>query len=154
MTTMVHNIAKGRYAEWANRSILGASGDTNGALILIPWASTGVDDSIKDADNVAALEAVTNVAELASGGWNRKTVSDGSITLTIDDTNNRTAVDIPDQTWTAVTTGTSTQVGTAYDSDTTAGTDANILCGTWHDFAITPDGSDVTATIADLYWAS
>jgi len=152
MTTMVHNIAKGRYAEWAERSRAGT--DANGALILIPWASTGVDDSIKDADNVTALEAVANVAELASGGWNRKTISDGSITVTIDDTNNRVAVDIPDQTWTAVTTGTSTQVGSAWDNDTTAGTDTNILCGTWHDFAITPDGSDVTATVTDLYWAS
>lgn len=152
MTTMVHNIAKGRYAEWADRSRSGA--DANGALILIPWASTGVDDAIKDADNIAALEAVANVAELTTGGWNRKTISDGSITVTIDDTNNRVAVDVPDQTWTAVTTGTSTQVGTAWDPNTGTSSDATRLCGTWHDFAITPDGSDVTATIADLYWAS
>ncbi len=33
-------------------------------------------------------------------------------------------------------------------ADNTAGTDANIVPGTLHDFAITPDGSDITAQIA------
>ena len=32
--------------------------------------------------------------------------------------------------------------------DTTAGTDANIVPLTMHDFVVTPDGSDITAQIA------
>ena len=35
-----------------------------------------------------------------------------------------------------------------YDSDTTAGTDSNIIPLTLHDFVVTPDGSDITAQIA------
>jgi hypothetical protein len=34
-----------------------------------------------------------------------------------------------------------------YDNDTTAGTDANILPLTYHDFVVTPDGSDIVAVI-------
>lgn len=41
-----------------------------------------------------------------------------------------------------------------YDSDTTAGTDANIVPLTCHPFAITPDGSDVTAAVTDFFRAS
>jgi hypothetical protein len=35
-----------------------------------------------------------------------------------------------------------------YDSDTAAGTDANIVPLTQHDFVLVPDGSDITASIA------
>jgi hypothetical protein len=41
-----------------------------------------------------------------------------------------------------------------YDSDTTGGTDANIVPISCHDFPITPDGSNVEATGADFYRAS
>jgi len=60
-------------------------------------------------------------------------------------------IDIPDQTWTGLAndgTGAISKFVTAYNSDTTGGTDANIVPMTHHDFAITPDGSDVTAQIA------
>ena len=148
MADLVHNIAKGRFGEWAERSRVGD--DPNGALIMSVWNNDGssTDDNVRDADTVAAIEALTGVTERTTNGWARKTISDGSITVTIDDTNDRVDVDIPDQTWTAVTSGASTDIGTAWDKDTTAGTDSNILPGTWHDFAITPDGSDVTAVIA------
>jgi hypothetical protein len=64
-------------------------------------------------------------------------------------------VDCPDQTWTALGAGTAiTDLSFAYDSDTTGGTDANQIPVTWHDFAITPDSSDVTATIAVFLRAS
>jgi hypothetical protein len=41
-----------------------------------------------------------------------------------------------------------------YDSHTSAGTDSSILAGTWHDFANTPDDSDVTATVSVFYRAA
>lgn len=148
MADLVHNQAKGRFAEWAERSRTGD--DANAALIMSVWNNDGssTDDNVRDADTVAAIEALTGVTERTTSGWARKTISDGSITVTIDDTNDRVDVDIPDQTWTAVSAGTSTDIGVAWDKDTTAGTDSNIIPGTWHDFAITPDGSDVTAQIA------
>lgn len=152
MGDFVFNQAKGRFAEWAERSRVGD--DANGALIVIPWNSTATDATLKDLDTVAAVEADANTAERTANGWNRKTISDGAVTVTIDDTNDRVDVDVADQTWTAVTTDAVTDLGVAWDKDTTAGTDANILPGTWHDFVITPDGSDVTATINVLYRAS
>lgn len=154
MADLVHNIAKGRFAEWAERSRVGA--DANGALILSAWNNDGssTDDQVRDADTVAAIEALTGVTERVTSGWARKTISDGAITVTIDDTNDRVDVDFADQTWTAVSAGTVTDLGVAYDSDTTAGTDANILPGTWHDFVITPDSSDVTATVTNIFRAS
>lgn len=152
MADFVANIAKGRFAEWAERSRTGD--DANAALIVIPWNTTATDATLRDLDTVAAVEADANTAERTANGWNRKTIADGAITVTIDDTNDRVDVDIADQTWTAVTADAVTDLGVAWDKDTTAGTDSNILPGTWHDFAITPDGSDVTATIAVLYRAS
>lgn len=152
MANIVHNIAKGRGAEWSERSRTGA--DANGALLLVPFDSTDTDDAVGDADTLAAIEALAATAERTTGGWNRKTISDANITVTIDDTNNRVDVDVPDQTWTAVTAGAVTDLEMAYDADTTAGTDANVLPFTWHDFVITPDGSDVTAQIAVFFRAS
>jgi hypothetical protein len=35
-----------------------------------------------------------------------------------------------------------------YDADTTGGDDSNIVPISQHDFAVTPDGSDITAQIA------
>ena len=152
MADFVFNLAKGRFGEWAERSRVGD--DANGALIVIPWNTTAADATLKDLDTVAAVEADANTAERTANGWNRKTIADGAVTVTIDDTTDRVDVDVADQTWTAVTADVVTDLGVAWDKDTTAGTDSNILPGTFHDFAITPDGSDVTATIAVLYRAS
>jgi hypothetical protein len=82
-------------------------------------------------------------------GLGRKTMTDTDIVaFAPDDVNDRVDCDIPDQTWTAVTAGNVTDVDVCYDNDSTAGTDANLVPLTQHDFAITPDGSDVTAQIA------
>jgi len=152
---LVHNRAKGRFAEWSER--VNANDPVNSALVVSVWNNDGssTDDQVRDADDVAAIEALTGVTERTTSGWTRKTIDQaGGITITYDDTNNRVDVDIPDQTWTAVSAGVATDLGVAYDSDTTLGTDSNILPGTWHDFAVTPDGSDVTATVATFYRAS
>jgi hypothetical protein len=78
------------------------------------------------------------------------------MTVTIDDTNDRVDVDVADQTWTAVATspGAWTDLVFAYDSDSTAGTDSNIVPATQHDFAVTPDSSDITATVSVFFRAS
>jgi hypothetical protein len=58
-------------------------------------------------------------------------------------------IDMPDQTWTAVAAGSAwTDLSTSYDNDSTAGTDANLVPMTWHDFVVTPDGSDIVAQVA------
>lgn len=151
MADFVFNIAKGRVVEFATR--INANDPANSLLSISLWNTSATDATLRDLDTVAAVESDANTAELTSGtnaNYVRKTIADGgSIVVTVDDTNDRTDIDIPDQTWTALGAGTAiTDLLIAYDSDSTAGTDANIVPATWHDFAVTPDGSDVTAQIA------
>jgi hypothetical protein len=148
MADFVFNIAKGRVAELYNRVDL--SDPTNAVLVVAAFGSTATDATLKDLDTIAAIEADANTAESVLSGYSRKVLSDADIVaFAPDDTNDRVDLDIPDQTWTAVAAGTAwTDLVIAYDSDSTGGTDSNIVPLTQHDFAVTPDGSDITATIA------
>lgn len=145
MADFVFNIAKGKVAYY---STLPAAND---ALIVIPIESSGVesDATLRDYDTVSALLAAANNEQSTMG---RKTIT--SVTVTVDDANDRVDVDIADQVWTAATGNALSDLLIAYDPDTTGGTDADLIPLTWHDFSITPDGSDVTATIANFYRAS
>lgn len=147
MADFVFNIAKGRVAELYNRVDL--NDPANSALVIVPVDVAAVTDAtIRDFDTLAAILA-GGVTERTATGWNRKTLTDTDLAaFAPDDTNDRVDIDIPDQTWTAVTAGAVTDLIICYDNDTTAGTDANLIPLTQHDFAITPDGSDVVAVIA------
>jgi hypothetical protein len=146
MADFAFNIAKGRVVELFRRVDL--NDPANSALIIVPVDVAAVSDAtIKDFDTLSAITG-GGVTERTTGGWNRKTLTDADITdAGPDDTNDRYDLDIADQTWTVVSAGTVTDLLITYDSDTTAGTDANIVPCTQHDFAITPDGSDVVAVI-------
>ncbi len=148
MPDQVFNIALGRVAELYNRVDL--NDPTNAALIVIAWVSTATDAVIKDLDDVAAIEGDVNTAEATNTGYARKTLVDTDlVAFAPDDTNDRVDLDIPDQTWTSVLAGDNwTDLGINYDNDTGAGTDANIVPLTWHDFVVTPNGGDITAQIA------
>jgi hypothetical protein len=146
MADTVCNIAKGRVVEFHNRV---KAGDPAAArLYIIPIsAGAATDATLQDCDDFAAM-VTAGITELTTGGWNRKTLVAADLnTLTPDDTNNRFDVDIVnDQTWTAVTTGTSTDVVLCYAS-VASPTNAQLLPIGVYDFAITPDGSDVTLQI-------
>ena len=147
MADLVFNIAKGRVAELYNR--VDTNDPANSAIVIVPVDVAAVTDAtLRDFDTLAAILG-GGVTERTTGGWNRKTLTDVELAAFVpDDTNDRVDLDIPDQTWTAVTAGAVTDLIVCYDNDTTAGTDANLIPLTLHDFAITPDGSDVTAVIA------
>lgn len=146
MADFVFNISKGRVAELYNR--VDANDPSTAVLWVIPVDVAAVTDAtIKDFDTLSAILA-GGVTERTTGGWNRKTITDTDISaMTPDDTNDRMDLDIADQTWTAVTTGAVTDLIICYEA-LGAGTTANMVPLTQHDFAITPDGSDVTAVIA------
>jgi hypothetical protein len=154
MADFVYNQAKGKVAGWADQ--INANSPTNSAFIVEAINTSATDAVLRDLDTFAAIEADSNTAEVTNSGYARKTITDASgMTVTIDDTNDRVDVDIADQTWTAVGSGTAwTDLVIGYDSDTTAGTDSNTIPATQHDFAITPDGSDITATVNVFYRAS
>lgn len=151
MADFVFNIAKGRVVELYNR--VDVNDPANSALIVALVAASGVesDATLRDKDTFTDLvSGATDFATNTNGG--RKTLTDSDlVAFAPDDTNDRVDLDIPDQTWTALAndgTGAVSDIVIGYDNDTTGGTDANITPLTFHDFAITPDGSDVTAQIA------
>lgn len=150
MADIVFNIAKGRVVEYAQR--VDSNDPANSALVIVILKATGLeaDAVLRDYDDLSTLLAAAN-DEATNSGYARKTLTDSDIgPFTPDDTNDRFDLDIPDQTWTAVATvgGAWGALLVCYDSDTTSGTDANIVPLTKHDFAVTPDGSDIVAVIA------
>lgn len=149
MANLVFNIALGRVAELYNRVDL--NDPAASALIILVLAAAGIetDAVLKDKNDVADLVAGTT-NEVTNAGYGRKTLADADIVaFAPDDVNDRVDLDIPDQTWTGVAAGDGwSDLVVAYDNDTAAGTDANIVPLTLHDFAVTPDGSDITAQIA------
>lgn len=149
MANLVFNIALGRVAELYNR--VDTNDPANSALVVMVLATSGIeaDATLRDLDTVAALVAGTT-NEVTNSGYARKVLTDADIVaFAPDDANDRVDLDIPDQTWTGVAAGDGwNDIVIAYDNDTTAGTDANIIPLTLHDFVLTPDGSDITAQIA------
>lgn len=130
MADLVFNIAKGAFVEKIRD---GAS--SVGILLLI---AADTDDAMRDTDTVALLLA-TGADEATDGSYARKTGLTG--TITVDDTNNRVDVDLPDQTWTALAGAAITDAVVFYQE---SAADSGRIPLTLHDFAVTPDGSDVT----------
>lgn len=144
MSNFVFNRSKGRVAEFAER--VNANDPANSALILDVLATTGVESDATLLDKDSFSDLVSGTTNFVTQASIRKTLDNtGGITVTYDDTNDRVDVDIPDQTWTAVAAGDGwNDLVIGYDSDTTGGTDANILPMTLHDFVVIPDDSDIT----------
>lgn len=153
MADIVFNISKGRVVEFHER--VNNNDPANSALLIIPVdVGATTDATIRDFDTLAAVLA-GGVTERTTGGWSRKTLTDADLAaITTDDTNDRNSAAIIAQTWSNVTAGAVTDLIICYDSDTTGGTDSNIIPLTMHDFAITPDGSDVTVNAGDYIRAS
>lgn len=145
MANIVFNIALGKVKYYAE---LPAAND---ALIGVPIETTGIvgDATMRDYDDLATLLAGASNEQTTMG---RKTLT--GVTVTVDDTNDRVAIDAADIVWTGATGNPVSAIVICYDPDTTTGTDADLIPLTKHDFAITPDGSDVTATVADFYRAT
>lgn len=148
MADTICNIAKGRLVEYANR--VNSNDPTNAVLVVDVLATSGIetDGTLRDKDTFADL--VSGATNFVTQSSIRKTLDQSAgITITVDDTNDRTEVDIPDQTWTAVAAGDGfNDVVIGYDSDSTGGTDANIVPCSVHDFVVVPDGSDITAQVS------
>jgi len=147
MADFVYNIAKGRVVEFYNR--VKSNDPANSALVIVAINTTATDATVKDLDTLAAIEADVNTAEVTNAGYARKVLTDADLAaLTVDDTNDRIDLDMADQTWTAVAAGTAwTDLVLCYDSDTTVGTDSDLIPLLQFDFAVTPDGSDITAQV-------
>lgn len=143
MADFVYNIALGKVAEYAAR--VEANDPTNSAFVVVALVAGGVSDAtLKDLDTLDAVLA-TAANEATNANYARKTLANGALTITVTDGSDKVEVDFADQTWTAVGAGDVwTDLIVCYDSDTTGGTDANIVPLVQLDFAVTPNGGDIT----------
>jgi hypothetical protein len=143
----VFNIAKGRVNEYVDRV---ANNDPAASTIVIVLLSVAeVDATLEDYDDLAALLAGANT-EATFTNYARKALTDATVVAPApDDTNNWQEADLPDQTWTAAGgTLDNTLVRLVVCYDAAAGADATIIPLTFHDFAVTTNGGDLTAQFA------
>lgn len=148
MANYIFNLAKGRHAEFMDR--VNSNDPTNAAFIAVPLSASGTEAQGQDFNDLAAVLADANFTEITTGGWSRITLVDTDVDSAanlVDDTNNLMQTDVADIAFGTITSGTTTGILICYDSDTTSGTDANIIPVSHHDFAVTGNGSTVTATV-------
>jgi hypothetical protein len=132
MATVVFNIAKGALVEKFR------DGAANGLVILLE--AVEADSALPDYDNVDALLAAAGNTEATATGYARKTGITG--TIVIDDINERVDVDLPNQTWNAVTGNNIVALIVAYEE---SASDTGRIPLVKHDFAMTVDGTDLRA---------
>ncbi len=157
MATFIFNVARGRIAELHSR--VDGNDPANSALILVVLAAAGLESDavLKDKDDLAAVVAGTT-NEVTNTGYVRKTLTDTDISpYTVDDTNDRITATFATQTFTTISAGDSwSKLLVCYDSDTTAGTDANIVPLSAHDLringaVIVPSGANIVVSLPNGY---
>ncbi|HZF92075.1 hypothetical protein [Streptomyces sp.] len=138
MADVVANIAKGRILHYAGLP-LAADG-----LVAIPLEAAGLpsDDLLQDYDTVADLLAGPATEQTSMGR-----VALTGVVVSVNDVANTASVDANDISWPLATGAPTGKLVIAYDPDTTSGTDAQLVPLTYHDFAVTPDGTDIVARV-------
>lgn len=141
MSDIVFNVALGKIAYY------GSLPAANDALIAVPIMTAGIvsDATMRDYADLASLLAGASDEQTTLG---RKTLS--GVTVTVDNTNDRVALDSADITWTATAGSAISAVVICYDPDTTTSTDSTRIPLTKHDVVMTPDGTNFTLTVADF----
>ena len=113
-------------------------------LRIHAWVIGALDETLRDmtGNSVANFEAIASVTEATP--YTNITMDETDITETVDDTNNRVDIAFADQTFTSVAAQTAwTDITISYDADGTD-TDANTEVLHVLDFAVTPNGGDIT----------
>jgi hypothetical protein len=137
MADGVFNIAKGAAHEMIRDDA------TKLGILLLKVAEA--DDTLNNHDTVALMLAGSNT-EANFTNYTRKTPI--TATPTVDDTNNRVDIDIPDQTWTSAGGATNNSLVKLVVFYENSAADSGRVPLTHHDFVVTTDGSDITAQVA------
>ena len=154
MANFMYNIGRGRAHEFSRRVL--DNDPAGGELTVVVVNTTETDATLQDLNDLAAILANANTAEVTNTNYARVDITDvsGGLTVTVDDTNNRVDIDISDITWSSVAAGDNwTDLMICYGE---GGADSTLVPISQHDFVVTPDGSDITAQIdaAGFYRAS
>ena len=135
MANLVFNVALGRVAEKA------ADGATL-KLLLLRTAASGGDAAYKDATTVAALLALSGVAEANFTNYSRKTLA--NVTVSVNHTTDAVSVDCDDVVYTSAGGATNNTTVDAVIYEEVAGGDANCIPLVLLDCVFTTDGNNVT----------
>lgn len=150
MADGVFNISKGQGVELYRR--VKNNDPANSAFIIVALKATGLeaDSVLRDYDNLSLILAAAN-DEATNVNYARKTYTDADLAAlpAPDDANDRFDIDISDPVWSLVAAagGAWGKLLVCYDGDTTAGDDTNIQPVTFHDFAVTPDGTTIQGQV-------
>jgi hypothetical protein len=150
MSDFTFNIALGRETEYYNRVDVNDPANSAFIGVVLRAALLESDSVLKDYATLSAILAAAN-DEATNTNYVRKTWTDADLSaFTVDNTNNRIQLFIPSGvTWTSVGAGdTWAKFLICYDSDTTSGTDANIIPVTAHDILyngsyLVPNGTNI-----------
>jgi hypothetical protein len=154
MADIVFNVAKGRAAEFLNRV------DTNdpaaSELVVMALLSSGIESDATLRDKTTFADIVSGTTdEATNSGYAKKVLTDADVVFTVDQANDRVDLDIADQTWTGVAASPGAWAALVIGYDPIGSqTMGDIIPMTKHDFAVTPDGSDITAQINGFFRAS
>lgn len=151
MADIVCNISKGRAVEFYNR--IKSNDPANSAFIIVLLKVAETDASLKDYADLGALIGAAGNTEADFTNYARKVLTDIELDAfpAPDNTGDKYDIDLPDQTYTSAggaTNNTLVKAVVCYDSDTTGGTDANIIPVSAHDWTPTTDGSDLVLQVA------
>lgn len=116
--------------------------DNPNSLGMLLLSAVEGDADLGNHVNLSTLLGAAGNTEVADASYGRKTALTGTVTQ--DDTNDRTDIDVPDQTWAALA-GPDPVKLLVFVEITAAETGRIPL--TSHDFAVTSDGTDVTAQV-------
>jgi len=137
MADKVFNIAHGAWAEKVR--------DDPNKLIFGLMTANEAEADLADHDDLSALFGAAGNTEKSDGGYARKTAV--STTLTVNDTDDRVELDIADQTFASLS---GTAVVKSFAAHEESAAESGRIPLSHHDTPITPDGTDVNVTIADL----
>lgn len=157
MANQVMNFARGKIGYYM-ADALGLN-PANSRMTIVVLEVAQADDTLNNHDELGALIAAANTEATATNlNSTRDETDDTGITAnTPDDTGNtHKAVKDADVTWTSVSGTAAVKLLCCYDADNAAGTDTDIVVLTHHDFAVTPNGGDITADFDQTngFWAS
>lgn len=150
MANFVFNYSKGRAAEFYYR--VDNNDPAASELVVALLASSGLETQANLEDSATFTEVVDGTTDEATNtGYAKKVLSDADlVAFAVDTANNRVDLDIPDQTWTGVANDGTGAIGALVILYDPVGSQiaGDMIPMTHHDFAVTPDGSDITAQIA------
>ena len=153
MANIVFNIAKGRVAELYGR--VENNDPSTSALVLIPIETAGLvaDATLIDIDDVATILAGATNEQTTMG---RKVLTDTELATVPApvDASDYNELSLPTVTWAAATGNPISKILVAYDANTGAGTDADLVPLTMFDFAQTPSGADIQMTGGTFFRAT